>query len=695
MKTYSIDLLRNVGLIGHGGVGKTSLAEAVIFVAGASKRLGKVENGTSNFDYEPEEIKRQFSINAMLGFCEWNKHKFNIIDTPGYSNFVADTKGCMRVMDGAVVVISAEDGVQVQTEKVWNWADDSAVRRLVFVNGMDEERADFKAALDSAEGLLTPKPVALQVPVGSGDGFQGVVDIVRERAYLFAQDGSGKMEETDVPGDVSGAVAEAREKLMEAAAEGDDELLEKYLESGALSTEEILKGIATGVREGNVVPALCGSAAKVMGIQPLLNAVADFLPSPLDRLPVTAKNSANGERVTIQPDEGGPMAAQVFKTVSDPYAGRLTFFRVFSGKLSSDSNVFNGTQDERERIGQLYNIQGKEQIAVDALSAGDFGAVAKLKVTKTGDTLCSEKSGLVFDPIEFPKPAISFAVVPKAKGDEEKVSTSIQRLMEEDSTLQLSRDPQTKEMIFSGLGDLHLEVAMERMKRKFGVEVEFRTPRVPYLETIRSSAKAQGRYKKQTGGRGQYGDTWIEISPKARGEGFEFVNKIVGGAIPRQFIPAVEKGIVETMESGPVAGYPVTDVQVRLYDGSFHTVDSSEMAFKIAGSMAFKKAFMDARPVLLEPIMNMEISVPADLVGDVIGDLNSRRGKVLGMRPIGANTVIETQAPLAEVMAYAITLRSLTADRGSFTMESSHYEGLPEQMAEKVIAKATVGEKED
>lgn len=695
MKNYGIDLLRNVGLIGHGGVGKTSLAEAMLFVAGATKRLGQVDNGSSIFDYEAEEIKRQVSINAMLGFCEWNKFKINVIDTPGYSNFAGDAKGCMGVMDGAVVVINAEEGVQTQTEKVWGWAEESGVRRLVFFNGMNRERADFAAALASTGDLLAPKPVAVQLPIGSGDEFRGVVDVIRETAHLFAKDGSGKMEKSEIPEDLADAVSEARELLMEAAAEGEDELLEKYLESGELSTEEIVTGLAAGVREGRVVPALCGAADKVIGIQPLLAAVVEMLPSPLDRPAMGAKDQNGGEAVAVEADENGPFLAQVFKTVSDPYAGRLTFFRVFSGTLSSDSNVMNGTQDERERIGQLYCVQGKEQISVESLSAGDLGAVAKLKVTKTGDTLREEKSTVLFNPIDFPNPAISFAVVPKAKGDEEKVSTSIQRLMEEDPTLKLSRDPQTKEMILSGIGDLHLEVAMEKMKRKFSVEVEFHTPRVPYLETIRRSAQAQGKYKKQTGGRGQYGDTWIEISPMTRGGGFEFINKIVGGAIPKQYIPAVEKGIVESMETGPVAGYPVTDIQVRLYDGSFHNVDSSEMAFKIAGSMGFKKAFMEARPVLLEPLTNMEISVPGDMVGDVIGDLNSRRGKVLGMKPMGAIQVVQAQVPLAEVLTYAISLRALTADRGSFTMEFSHYEEVPALMAEKVIAKSAVGEKEE
>jgi len=657
--------------------------------------LGQVDNGSSIFDYEAEEIKRQVSINAMLGFCEWNKFKINVIDTPGYSNFAGDAKGCMGVMDGAVVVINAEEGVQTQTEKVSRWAEESGVRRLVFFNGMNRERADFAAALASTGDLLAPKPVAVQLPIGSGDEFRGVVDVIRETAHLFAKDGSGKMEKSEISEDLADAVSEARELLMEAAAEGEDELLEKYLESGELSTEEIVTGLAAGVREGRVVPALCGAADRMIGIQPLLAAVVEMLPSPLDRPAMGAKDQNGGEAVAIEADENGPLLAQVFKTVSDPYAGRLTFFRVFSGTLSSDSNVMNGTQDERERIGQLYCVQGKEQISVESLSAGDLGAVAKLKVTKTGDTLREEKSTVLFNPIDFPNPAISFAVVPKAKGDEEKVSTSIQRLMEEDPTLKLSRDPQTKEMILSGIGDLHLEVAMEKMKRKFSVEVEFHTPRVPYLETIRRSAQAQGKYKKQTGGRGQYGDTWIEISPMTRGGGFEFINKIVGGAIPKQYIPAVEKGIVESMETGPVAGYPVTDIQVRLYDGSFHNVDSSEMAFKIAGSMGFKKAFMEAKPVLLEPLTNMEISVPGDMVGDVIGDLNSRRGKVLGMKPMGAIQVVQAQVPLAEVLTYAISLRALTADRGSFTMEFSHYEEVPALMAEKVIAKSAVGEKEE
>ncbi len=695
MKTYSPDLLRNVGLVGHGGVGKTSLAEAILFVSNATNRLGKVENGSSIFDYEPEEVKRQFSIGAMMGFCEWEKCKINVIDTPGYSNFAGDAKGCTRVMDGAVVVVHAEEGVQTQTEKVWNWTEEAGVRRVVFVNGMDRERADFNAALESAKDILSPLPVALQVPIGAGPDFKGVVDILSGKALLFSDDGSGKMEEGEVPSGLAETISEARNSLMEAAAEGEDELLEKYLESGELSAQEMLQGLSIGVSEGKIVPALCGVADKVMGMQPLLDAVIGLLPSPESRSAVSGNDKESGETVLLQADEGGPTVAQVFKTVSDPYAGRLTFFRVFSGKVSSDSNIFNVTQSERERVGQLFNIQGKEQIPVDSISAGDLGAVAKLKVTKTGDTVAEDKSTVVLAPIEFPRQAISFSVAPKSKGDEEKVSTSIQRLMEEDPTLALSRDPQTKEMILSGMGDLHLEVANEKMKRKFGVEVEFNTPRVPYQETIRGSAQAQGRYKKQTGGRGQFGDAWIEIKPLQRGGGFEFVNNIVGGAIPRQFIPAVEKGIVETMETGPMGGYPVTDLQVRLYDGSYHTVDSSEMAFKIAGSMGFKKAFMDARPVILEPIMVMEITVPSDMVGDVIGDINSRRGKVLGMKPMGASQIVQAQVPLAEVLSYAITLRSITADRGSFSMEFSHYEELPSHMAEKVIAASSADEKEE
>lgn len=695
MKTYNTDLLRNVGLVGHGGVGKTSLAEAMLFISGATNRLGKVENGSSIFDYEPEEVKRQFSIGAMIGFCEWQKHKINVIDTPGYSNFAGDAKGCMSVMDGAVVVIHAEEGVQTQTEKVWNWAEEAGVRRLVFVNGMDRERADFNAALESAKEVLSPLPVALQVPIGAGPDFKGVADILSGKAFLFVTDGSGKMEEGEIPAELADTVSEARDGLMEAAAEGEDDLIEKYLESGELTAEEMVQGLSIGVREGKIVLALCGVADRVMGVQPLLDAVVGLFPSPKSRPAVSGSNQKNGESVLLQADEGGPALAQVFKTVSDPYAGRLTFFRVYSGKVNSDSSIFNVAQSERERIGQLFNIQGKEQIPVDSISAGDLGAVAKLKVTKTGDTLGEDKSTMALEPIEFPKPAISFSVAPKSKGDEEKVSTAIQRLMEEDPTLTLSRDAQTKEMILSGMGDLHLEVANEKMKRKFGVEVEFNTPRVPYQETIRGTAQAQGRYKKQTGGRGQFGDTWVELKPLQRGSGFEFVNNIVGGVIPRQFIPAVEKGILEAMEAGPMAGYPVTDIEVRLYDGSYHTVDSSEMAFKIAGSMGFKKAFMDARPVILEPIMTMEITVPSDMVGDVIGDLNSRRGKVLGMKPMGASQVVQAQVPLAEVLSYAIALRSITADRGSFTMEFSHYEELPSHMADKVIAESVVGEKEE
>ena len=688
MKAYDVQHLRNVGLIGQGGAGKTSLAEAMLFDAGATQRLGKVSNGSSIFDYDPDEVTRQKSLNAMLGFCEWKNQKINIVDTPGYANFAADTQGCMRVLEGAIVLLDVSAGLKVQTEKVWKWADDAQVRRLIFLNQMDEERADFEGTLDQAAQVLSPKPVAIQIPIGKGPDFRGVVDLLDQKAWLFASDGSGKMEGGEVPAELQKKVGEARENLIELIAETDDKLLENYLETGELPVEEARQAMAVGVRAGKLVPALCGSAVNNMGVQPLLDAISAFLPSPLERPPVEGTSLDGDKTSRAEPKPDAPLVAQVFKTLSDPYAGRLTFFRVFSGTLRADSTIYNSAQKEKERVGQLFFIQGKEQKLAPTISAGDFGAVAKLKITKTGDTLCDEKTPLLLPPIPFPSPVLSLAIVPKAKGDEEKVGLALGRLVEENPTLQVGRDLQTNEMIISGMGDLHLEVMVERMKRKFGVEVEAKTPRVPYKETVRSSAKAQGKYKKQTGGRGQYGDAWIEIKALPHGQGFEFVNKIVGGAIPRQYIPAVEKGIVEAMGSGPLAGYPVVDLRATLYDGTFHAVDSSEMAFKIAGSLGFKKAFQEAKPILLEPVMNIEVEVPDELVGDAIGDLNSRRGKVLGVRSAFRSQVVSAQVPMVEVLTYASTLRSMTADRGSFSMEFSHYEEVPSQLAEKLISQS-------
>ncbi|MFV1951292.1 MAG: elongation factor G [Nitrospinota bacterium] len=686
MKEYKIGALRNIGIIAHGNAGKTSLAEAILYDAGATDRLGIAGNSSSIMDFDPDEINRGITINSSLAYCEWKNTRINIVDTPGAANFIADTQGCMRVIDGAVVVIDAESGVQIQTEKVWGWADDYGIPRIVFVNKMDHDRANQIQIFDNIKKIFKQEPIRFQLPIGEGNSFKGVVDLFRMKSLIFSGDGNGKFEEGDIPADMKDTVDQHREKLIESVAETDDNLLEKYLDSGELSGEEIRKGLKEGILNGKLVPILYGSAINNQGIQPLLDAIVDYLPSPEDRPPVKGVDSKTKEEVYKKASADEPFSALVFKTIADPYAGKLTIFRLYSGRLSSDSTVYNSTKGVTERIGQIYYIQGRKHTAISSVYAGDLAAVSKLKNTVTGDTFSDEKNPVIFEGIKFPKPVISFAVVPKAKGDEEKVSTSLTRLMEEDPAMKVSRDPQTKELIISGMGAVHLEVIIDRLKRKFGVEVTAKTPKVPYKETIRLSTKVQGKYKKQSGGRGQYGDTWLKIEPLTRDKGFEFVDKIVGGAIPRQYIPAVEKGVLEATQKGILAGYPVVDIKITLYDGSFHDVDSSELAFKIAASLGFKKGMPDCGPVLLEPIMNMEIVVPEENMGDVIGDLNAKRGKILGVTSNGRNQIINARVPMAEVLKYAPDLRSMTGGRGSFSMEFAIYEEVPAHVSEKIIA---------
>ncbi len=695
MKPYTSENLRNVAIIAHGGAGKTSLAEAMLFNGGSTSRLGSVDSGTSVLDSEPEEIKRKITLNSAIHHFDWKGRHVNIIDTPGYANFIYDTKSCMRVAGGVVVIVSAISGVKVQTEAVWKYADEFDIPRVVFISKLDRERADFERAVSEIESSFKCHPLVLQLPIGKEEEFVGVVDLVRMQALRYSNDQSGKFTTEEIPEALREAAEEAREVMIERVVEADDELMEKYLGGEDISVEEIIQAAHEGTLTGKFVPVVCGSAIKNIGIQPLMDLICDCLPSPLERPTQLAEVVADGEDKELSPDPEAPFAALVFKTISDPFTGQLSIFRVYSGTLSSDSTCYNSTKERKERIGQLLKLEGSKQVAIDRCIPGDIVAVAKLKETTTWDTLCSEKEPIRLKGLPLPTPAISFSLKPKSKGDEEKLGSALQRLMAEDPTIQIERSEQTKELVISGMGQVHIEVTVDRIKRKFGVDVELDAPKVPYKETIRGTVSVQGRHKKQSGGRGQFGDVWIKIEPLPKGGGFEFVNNIVGGVVPRQYIPAVEKGIQEAMAQGVLAGYPVVDVKVTLYDGSYHTVDSSEMAFKIAGSLAFKKGVVDAKPVLLEPIMAMEIIVPNDYMGDIIGDLNARRGKVNGVEPMANNNqLIKAQVPMAEVLKYAPDLRSMTGGRGMFTMEFSHYEEVPGHLTAKIIEAAKQAKEE-
>jgi elongation factor G len=677
--------IRNLAFIGHSGCGKTSLAEALLFSTGATNRLGKVDDGTSVLDFEPEELKRKITISSAFHHYSYKKHTVYLADTPGDDNFLADTRAVLHVADAAVVVVDAVDGVKVGTEKVWQTANAYNLPRLVFVNKMDRERADYNQVLAGLKNILGAQVVPLQYPIGLEANFKGVVDLVGLKAYTGS---AGKMEAGPVPDDLKDEVEQWRSDLLNFAAESDDALIEKFLEEGDLSPEEIYQGLRVGTIKGQFVPVLFGVTHNNLGYELLLDAINQYLPAPEDRGQLKGINPNTKEEVALDPDPDGPLAAQVFKTVADPYAGRLSIFRVFAGTMKSDATVLNVTKSVPERYGQLFLPEGKGQKPVSEAGPGAFAAVAKLKETVTGDTLGSEAKPVLLPPLGAARTMITLAVEPKSKGDEDKVYSSIQRLLEEDNSLRLTRNAETKEILLSGVGSVHIEATVEKLKRKFGVEVKLKQPKVPYRETIKSATKVQGKYKRQSGGRGQYGDTWLEISALPRGEGFEFVDAIVGGAIPKNYIPSVEKGIVEAMTEGVLAGFPAVDIKVRLYDGSFHEVDSSDMAFKIAGSMGFKKGVQQANPTLLEPIMKMVVTVPEENMGDIIGDLNGRRGRVLGVEAQGRTQVITAQVPMAEVLMYAPDLISKTGGRGTFDMEFSHYEEVPPHLAEKIIAEA-------
>ena len=679
MQHYTTERMRNVVLLSHSGAGKTSLAEAMLYSSGAITRLGRVDQGNTTSDYDPDEVKRKISIYLSLLPCEWQGFKVNAIDTPGYADFIAEVEAAVRIADGALIVLCAASGVEVGTEQVWGYTEEQKIPRLVFVNKIDRENADFFKALEELRANFGKICLPIELPIGAQQAFQGVVDLITMKAYINGQEG-------DIPDSMRSQAEEFREQLVEAVAETDDDLIAKYLEGEELTDEEIRKGLRAATIGGQVVPILVGSALQNLGTARLLDAVCHYLPSPKDRGPVSAINPSTQGEETIEADPTAPLAALVFKTTADPYVGKLTYFRVYSGTIHSDSVVWNSSKNRQERIGQLYVLRGKAQESVPHLIAGDIGAVAKLAETVTGDTLCAKEHPLVLPGIKFSEPCISVAVHPKTKADLDKLGSSLARLVEEDPSLRVHREPDTLETILSGVGEAQLEVAAEKMLRKFGVDVRMETPKVPYKETITVATKAEYKHKKQTGGHGQYGHVFLELEPLPRGAGYEFGDRIVGGVVPKNYIPAVEKGVVEALQEGVLAGYPVVDIKVTLYDGSYHVVDSSDISFKIAGSHATRKGLSQGHPVLLEPIVNMKITVPESFTGDIISDLNSKRARVLGMNPQGGWNVIEAQVPLAEVQRYAIDLRSITQGRGHFQMEFSHYEEVPAHIAQRIIA---------
>ena len=673
--------IRNVVLLSHQGAGKTSLAEFMLFTSGATQRLGNVKDGTATSDYDPLEVEHRMGINLSLLPIQWQGMKLNLIDTPGYADFIGEVRSGLRVTDGAIIVICAASGVEVGTEQMWNDAEKANLPRLIFVNKMDRDNADFFSTLKGIQAKLSPKCLPLQLPIGSQRDFQGIVDLVTMKAYIGTDS-----QEAEIPSALREQTKASREKLVEAAVEIDDELINKYLEGEAISNEEIFAAIGKSTIAGKLVPVFAGSALQGIGTQQVLNGICSYLPSPEEKDAIFAKNVPTGNQEEIKPDSGSQLSALVFKTSADPYVGKLSYFRVYSGVISSNSQVWNANKNSMERIGQLFTMLGKNQQPVPQVAAGDIGAVAKLSLTTTGDTLCAREHPVIFPGIEFPKANFSMSIQPQTKTDLDKMSTVLPRICEEDPSLQTHREVDTSEFIISGVGDNHLEIVREKIRRKFGVEVKLDLPKIPYKETITVSTKAEYKHKKQTGGHGQYGHVLLELEPLSRGGGFEFAKKIVGGAIPHNYIPSVEKGVNEAKQEGGLAGYPIVDVKVTLYDGSFHAVDSSDIAFKIAGAQALKKGLSQGQPVLLEPVMNLTITVPETYTGDIASDLNTKRGRVLGMIPSDGINVIQAQAPYAELLRYALDLRSLTQGRGNFVMEFAHYEEVPAHLSQKIIA---------
>lgn len=688
MKEYKTSQLRDIALVSHGGAGKTAFVEAMLRAAGVISRLGRSSEGNTAMDYTEEEIKRQISVNLSVAHLDWGGCRITIVDTPGYADFAGDMVAGLRAADSAVLLLNATMGVEPGAENTWDVAAEAGKPVFICVNMMDKEQADFDKALGQAQATLSEKAVPVFLPIGRADGFKGVIDLIRMKAYVGSGKDDGSYAEQDIPGDMASAAEAARTPLLDAAAESDDALLEKYLEAGSLEPDEIMRGLRTGVIGRGLFPVFPASAHNNIGVKPMIDLIALLAPSPEDMPAVKGVKPGTEEVVERGPAVEEPFSALVFKTVSEAHVGELSLFRVYSGQVMSGAEAYNPTSRTTEKLGQIYLFQGKSRAEVNRAVAGDIVGAVKLKATHTGNTLCAREHPVVIDPIAFPEPTLDVAVVPKAKGEEDKVGSGLARLREEDPTLLMRVDPEFKQILVSGMGDLHLEVVMGKLKKRVGVEVDLKDPRIPYRETITKKVEVQGKYKKQTGGRGQYGDVWVRLEPKARGDGFEFEDAIVGGVVPSKYIPAVEKGIVEAMAGGVMAGYQMVDLKATLYDGSYHTVDSSDMAFKIAGSMAFKKGAQQANPILLEPIMEIEVLVPEQYTGDIMGDVSSRRGKILGMEPMGKVQRIRALVPQAELNRYATHLRSITQGRGTHTVKLHSYEPVPREVSEKVVALA-------
>ncbi len=689
MKVYDGANIRNVVLMGHAHSGKTSLVSALLYTAGATQRLGRVDEGTTLTDYDDEEISRQMSIASAIAYAEWGKTKINFVDSPGFNMFVHEAKMAMPAVEGGIIVVDGVSGVEVVTEKVWQYAEEQQLPRIIVASRMDRERADMNRTMESCVAAFGRSVIPVQLPIGSEKSLTGVVDLVKMKAYTYDMGGNGKSKEADIPANLAEAAKAAHEKLVELVAEGNDALMEEFFDKGTIGEEHLVSGLREAIRERRIYPVLFTSGLGNIGSDRLLDFIADYLPNALEHPALqSAPTPNNGEPASRKFQDAGPAAIYVFKTVSDPFSGRISYFKVVSGVIKNDVTLQNFTRSTPEKFAHLSIMQGKNAVPVPELHAGDIGAVAKLKETLTGDTLGDKAAAIQFRQVTLPEPAITFAIEPKTRADEDKLSNGIHKLMEEDAMLRFFRDPQTKEFLIAGTGQQHIEVVVAKLKKRYHTEVNLKAPKVPYRETIRGRADVQGRHKKQTGGHGQYGDCKIKMEPLPRGGNFEFVNDIFGGAIPKNFIPAVEKGIVEAAQRGYLAGYPVVDFRVVLYDGSYHDVDSNELSFKMAGRIAFKKAMEQAKPTLLEPIMTVEITVPDEFAGGIMGDLNSRRGRIQGMDNKGGKTIVKAEVPMAEMLTYGVDLTSMTQGRGSFSMEMHHYDVVPALQQEKIIAKA-------